>query len=58
VHCLRRLLQWSEQHCGDWLQGSLGGRQAVATPGARAVSRNPKTNAVIDAAAVPAGRRR
>jgi hypothetical protein len=57
VHCLRRLLQWSEQHRGDWLQGSLGGRQAAATPGARAVSQNPKANAATDAAAVPAGRR-
>jgi hypothetical protein len=57
VQCLRRLLQWPEQNYGDWLQVSPGGRQAVATPGDRAVSQNPKANAATDAATVPAGRR-
>jgi hypothetical protein len=59
VHFLWRLLQGPEQQSGDWVQWAPGWRQAIAaTPGTRAVSQNPKTNAATDAAAVPAGRRR
>lgn len=53
VHFLRRLLQWPEQHCGDWRQGSPGWRQATAKAGGQLVSQNPEANAAIDARSSP-----
>jgi hypothetical protein len=53
VHLLRRLLQRPEQHADDCPQGSPGGRQAAATPGARPMSQDPAANAAIAARIMP-----